>query len=204
MMIKKRIFAAFTLTAISVGIFAIRTHPTTNGQTSAENQPRSTAGTPESPRAGRAPEHVVYRLFFHHLMALKNRAVEIERKGGDGSGLRGYYLKKANLTSEQGRALDQIAADCEREVTNLDAKAKGLITAFRARALTKHSVTNGTVPPLPPELTAMQQQRNSAILHAREKLRAALGDQAFQQLDGFIKVDAERNAKPAQLQPAVR
>ncbi len=200
---KKRIFALLAITVISVGILATRTHPTTNGQTAAENQSRSAPGTLESPRPGRAPEHVVYRSFFHHLITLKDRAAEIERNGGNGSGLRGYYSKKADLTGEQGSALDQIASDYEREVAALDAKAKILITAFRARGLTKHSVTSGTLPPLPPELTAMQQQRNSVILRARQKLRTALGEEAFQQLDGFIKRDAERNAKPAQLQPAV-
>ncbi len=202
-MSKKRMFAALTFTAMSVGIFAIMTHPTTNGQTSAENQPSSTAGTLESPRPGRAPEHVVYRLFFHHLIALKDRAAEIERVGGNGSGLRAYYKNKANLNTEQGLALDQIAADCERDVAELDAKAKAIITAFRARALAKNSVTGATLPALPTELKTMQQQRDTIILRARQKLRTALGEEAFRQLDDFIKVDAERNARPAELRPAV-
>jgi hypothetical protein len=199
---KKRIFALLTITVISVGLLATRTHPTTNGQTSGQNQPGSTAGTLEFPRPGRAPEHVVYRSFFHHLMALKDRATEIERTGGNGSGFRAYYENKVKLNTEQGRALDQIAADCEREVAVLDAKAKIIITAFRASALAKNSVTSGTLPALPPELKTMQQQRDMIILRARQKLRTALGEEAFQQLDGFIKVDAERNARPAELQPA--
>ncbi len=202
-MSKKRMFAALTLTAISVGIFAIMNHPMTKGQTSAENQPPFTAGTLASPRPGRAPEHVVYRLFFHHLMALKDRAAEIERAGGNGTGLRAYYKTKANLTDEQSHTLDQIAADCERDVAALDAKAKAIITAFRARALAKNSVTGATLPALPTELKTMQQQRDTIILRARQRLRTALGEEAFRQLDDFIKVDAERNSKPAQLQSAV-
>jgi len=135
-------------------------------------------------------------------MALKDQATEIERKGGDGRGLRSYYKDKARLSDDQALTLDRVATDCEREVASVDAKASKIIMAVRQRAQASHSFSAGTVPSLPPELTAMQEQRNSIILHAREKLRKALGEEAFRQLDGFIKVDAERNAKPVQLQPA--
>jgi hypothetical protein len=197
----KKLLGVLVCVALGVGVLLLN-RPRQNTKASVPSPPQTRKGTIDAPRRARPPEHVVYRFFFHHLMALKDHAAEIERKGGDGRALRAYYKTKANLNDAQGRDLDQIAADCEREVTRLDARAKAIITAFRARA-NAQAGSGKPLPDLPPELKALQQQRDSAILHARQKLRVALGDEAFRQLDGFIKVDAERNAQPAELQPAI-
>jgi hypothetical protein len=200
----KKLLAVVGLIAIIAGVFVLQGRSTTKTHASSGAQPNQTLAMTQSPHATRAPEHVVYRVFFHHLMALRNQATEIERKGGDGRGLRSYYKNKARLTDAEALTLDQIAADCDREIASLDAKASKIIMAIRTRAQVSHSLSAGSVPPLPPELAAMQQQRNSIILRARQKLRTALGEEAFRQLDDFIKVDAERNAKPAELQPTTR
>ena len=196
----KKLLGALTCVVLGVGVLLLN-RPRQITQAS-PSPPQTSKGTIDAPRRARPPEHVVYRFFFHHLMALKDRAAEVERRGGDGKALRGYYKDRAKLSDAQARGLEQIAADCEREVAQLDAKAKAIITAFRARA-TAQAAAGKPLPELPPELKAMQQQRDSAILHSRERLRHALGDEGFRQLDHFIKVDAERNAKPAELQPAI-
>ena len=199
---KKKLFGVFALITFLTGVWVI-SHSRTTTQASGNNPPPQGAGTIEAPRRSHPPEHVIYRFFFHHLMALKDRAAEVERKGGDGKALRAYYKNKAKLSDAQADNLDQIAADCDREVARLDARAKALITAFRARASAVHSASGKPLPELPPELKALQQQRDSTILRARQKLRTALGIEAFRQLDDFIKLDVERNAKPAELQPAI-
>jgi len=145
----------------------------------------------------------VYWQFFRHLLALRDRASALERAGGIGAGLRSYYKDKAKLTDQQALALDQIASTCAQEVAVLDAQAKVIIDAFRTKVLAKNSLTGGTLPPLPPELRRMQQQRNMIIMRYRELLRTTLGQQGFKQLDDFIKIDAERNARPAQITQAL-
>ena len=97
--------------------------------------------------------------------------------------------------------LDAVAADCEREVSALDAKAKPIIDGYRARLL-HGKIDSKNLPPLPPELATLQEQRNLAILHARERLRKSLGTQTFSRLDDFIKMNSERNSRPAQVTPA--
>jgi hypothetical protein len=142
-------------------------------------------------------------MFFHHLMSLKDRATEVERKGGNGHGLKSYYADRAQLNQGQAQTLDVIAADCEREVALLDARAKIIIDAYRVRLSARKSLNSGTLPPLPPEIESLQHQRDMSILHHREQLRRALGDQGFKQLDDFVKPEHARNSKPAQLKSAM-
>jgi hypothetical protein len=198
----KKLLGALTCVALAVGVLLLN-RPRQITQASAPSPPQTRPGTIEAPRRSHPPEHVIYRFFFHHLMALKDRAAEVERKGGDGKALRAYYKNKAKLSDSQANNLDQIAADCDREVARLDARAKALINAFRVRASAAHSANGKPLPELPPELKALQQQRDQTILGARQKLRTAMGIEAFRQLDDFIKVDVERNANPAKLQPAI-
>ncbi|HEX6719107.1 MAG TPA: hypothetical protein VF088_18510 [Pyrinomonadaceae bacterium] len=196
----KKALTIFALIAISLTIFAFNGFQPSSGKTS-QITPSSPQGTKESPRPSDAPEHVIYRQFFHHLVTLKARANDVESKGGDGRGLRSYFKRKANLTENEAAVLDAVAADCEREVADLDAKAKLIIDAYRARLL-HGKIDSKNLPPLPPQLATLQEQRNLAILHARERLQKSLGQQAFSRLDDFIKMNAERNSRPAQVTPA--
>lgn len=199
----KMTIAGVSLIAISLGIFALNNGQATKGQTSTTAQSQPVQATPQSPHPANAPEHIVYRQFFQHLMALKDRADGVERKGGDGRGLRAYFKDKAKLNDDQGRVLDQVAADCQRDVAKLDTRAKKIIDAYRAQFPKGRATNSQNLPPLPPELQSLQQQRDMTILHARKRLQNALGETAFHQLDDFIKVDAQRNGKPGQTKQAV-
>ncbi|MBX5479284.1 MAG: hypothetical protein IRZ19_09415 [Pyrinomonas methylaliphatogenes] len=53
------------------------------------------------------------------------------------------------------------------------------------------------MPPPPAELQQLQRERNWIILRARDQLRAALGPQAFRQLDDYVKLKIVPNIKPA-------
>jgi hypothetical protein len=197
----KKALTGFALIAISLSVFAFNGYQPSSGKTSPLTPLSSPQGKKESPRPSDAPEHVIYRQFFHHLVTLKARAKDVESQGGDGRGLRSYFKRRANLTENEALVLDTVAADCEREVAVLDAKAKLIIDAYRAR-LVRGKIDSKNLPPLPPELATLQEQRNLAILHARERLRKSLGHQAFSRLDDFIKINAERNSRPAQVAPA--
>lgn len=196
----KKALTIFALIAISLSVFAFNGYQPSSGKTP-QITPSSPQGTKESPRPSDAPEHVIYRQFFHHLVTLKERAKDVESKGGDGRGLRSYFKRKANLTDDEALALDAVAVDCERQVAELDAKAKPIIDAYRARLL-HGKIDTKNLPPLPPELATLQEKRNLTILHARERLQKLLGHQAFSRLDEFIKMNAERNSRPAQVMPA--
>jgi hypothetical protein len=84
--------------------------------------------------------------------------------------------REVALSDEQMRILVEIAGECQRQVAEMDARAKAIIDAARAQSL------GGP----PPELAELQQERNSTILKAREKLQTALGEEAFQRLDNYV------------------
>ena len=74
-------------------------------------------------------------------MALKERAKEVEAQGRSGKALRSHYKDKVGLNDKQSHVLDEIAADCDREVAEMDARAKVIIDDAHAR------FPGGVVPP---------------------------------------------------------
>lgn len=132
------------------------------------------------------PEHVKYWLLFSHVVSLKNKADELERKGRKTS-LRSAVKKDAGLSDEQGQSLENISLECAKEVEQLDGRAKRVIDAFKSRYPGGHVPDGETLPPPPPELTALQRERDNAVLRARARLHASLGDREFERLDAFAK-----------------
>ena len=131
--------------------------------------PNLTQRTPKpalpSQRASEIPEQVFYGEVFSLLVALKNTA---------------DYQNQAGLTSEEASILTEIAKDCQRDVANQDAKAQTIIQAFRERLRKSkpNKLPDKVVPP-PDELTKLQKGRNAIVLHHRDRLREAIGEEAF-------------------------
>lgn len=93
---------------------------------------------------------------------------------------------QGRLPDNQIRALDEIAASCLQEVDELDARARSIIEAARARYPGGVIPRGQHLPPVPPELPVMQQQRNAALLRGRTRLLAAFGEQEFNRFDSFV------------------
>jgi hypothetical protein len=199
----RRVLTTLCVVTVMMGMLALNMYPLFNGQTAAKQQPSGSvppASLP-SPRPANAPEYVVYRHVFHHLLALKEHAKEVERRGGNGRALGDYYKDKAKLRDDQALAFEKIAADCERDLAKLDAKAQRIIDAARARFPNGKVPDGAQLPPPPPELHRLQLERISTIMEARNRLRAALGEQGFQQLDDFIKLNVAPQVRPEPVAP---
>jgi hypothetical protein len=138
-------------------------------------QPATTA--PQ--QIGELPEHVSYKFLFHHLRVLKEEAEKSERQGRGKSTLLLRFQEEAALTDNQFRKLQEEALNCERRVEELDAKAKTIIEAARAQFPLGIVPLGQEVPPIPPELLALQEERDSTILRSRDRLRAAFGERSF-------------------------
>lgn len=148
------------------------------------------------------PEFVVYRQFFRHVAFLKQKAEEREAGGEDASSLRSYYKRQANLDDRLARILDDIAADCNAAVERLDKKAKKITEQFRALN-PGGELTGGQLPPAPPaELSSLWEERKEVILQARERLRAAFGEQEFHRLDEQVRRGVVPNIRPVKLNPS--
>ena len=138
------------------------------------------------------PDYATYRQLFHHHVALKKKADELEQQGKNAKALRSFYKEAAGLTDEEARIFDSVASDCERDVAQQDAKAQAIIDAVRARYPNGKVPKGEKAPEAPQELKDMQDQRNNIILRARDRLRASLGEQEFKRFSDFV----ERNVRP--------
>jgi type IV secretory pathway VirB10-like protein len=151
-------------------------------------QPNTQAQNPTAqPKDQSVPEYVVYGQMFRHIKELKKKADEEDRQGKDGAHFRTLYKRAAKLEDHQAATLDQLADEVDREVEKLNRRAKKIIDEIRGRH-PEGKLAQGELPPEPPaELKMLSDERRNLILHARERLRASFGEEAFQQFDGFVQ-----------------
>ncbi len=148
------------------------------------------------PQSEDIPEHVIYELFLREVAAFKKKADALERQGQDGRWLRAYHKQEAKLDDRQAEALDRIAARSERELTRLDRRARSITETVRARH-PRGKLKEGEALPTPPdELQHLQQQRNNAVLRARDQLHADFGAAEFDRFDKHVRQDIAKKIKP--------
>jgi len=199
-------FTVICSLALVIGGLGWKSFSPTQGKTGAPQRPShntvpTTAGTKQSPNPSQAPEHVVYRQFFHHLAALKQRAADAESHGKSGTALREHYKAKIGLKDKDADLLDQIAAECDRETAKVDAKAQNIIDGIRRRFPNGKMESPEELPPPPLELKTLQLKRDMIVMRARHRLVTELGAQGFQQIDDFIKLNFSREVQPAAVNP---
>ena len=156
----------------------------------------------QQPPVQSIPDYEVYYQLFHNHVAMKKKALELEKLGNDGKFLRGFYQREAKLSNEQARMLDEIASSCDEEVEKLNTRAGAIID----EALAKNGngkLPKDTNPPEPPaELKRLWDQRNAVILRAKDHLQAAFGAQEFKRFEEFVNshVQARMTVEPANRQ----
>jgi|ERR1041384_3237259 hypothetical protein len=142
---------------------------------------------PLSPPESRPPEQVVYSAFFHFVVDLQKQAGELESEGKKGESLRGYVQKETGLSDEEAAELSEISAACVEAVSQQDAKALLVIQQFQAQFPGGKVPRGVKLPPPPPELKALQEERDQMILSARNQLVSVLGETVFGNLERFAK-----------------
>src|SRR5215216_7278947 len=73
--------------------------------------------------ANTVPEHVIYRMLFHHVHVLQDSATEAEQRGNYHSALayrRAAFAADAQLNEEQTQTLFRVAEACELAVSTID------------------------------------------------------------------------------------
>ncbi len=153
---------------------------------------------PSPKRIGSVPDHIIYRVLLHQAVLFNEKAEEAERLGKNGSAhaYRNAFKQDAELSDEQVGKFNQVAASCEQEVRDQDAKARVIIDARRA----EHQRTGQVVPPSP-ELEVMQQERNAIILRCRDRLHEAFGEQEWGRFQGFLQQRVVPTITVTQAQP---
>lgn len=152
----------------------------------------------ESRSPAQIPEHVLYRHLFHHVLALKKKADELEKDQKDATQFRTHFKRQAQLNDDQARVLDLVSAQYDEQEKVLDASAKPIIDAYKAQ-YPGGQVPHGQKPAPPPvELRGLSQDRDALALRGRDQLRAAFGYD-FDRFDKFVKtrVAADTNIQSA-------
>lgn len=199
----KKTLGVICLIAIAFAAVAFNSLSSSGSRTVARQ--RTTTSTPagvrEAPKPSQASEHVIYRQFFRHVVALKQRAADNESHGKSGKALREHYKTKMGLKDKHADLLDQIAQECERETAKVDAKAQKIIDDARRRFPDGNVPSTEQLPAPPPELKKLQLKRDMIVMRARHRLVTELGSEGFQQIDGFIKANFAPDVQPVAARP---
>src|SRR5260370_33590454 len=172
-MSKKYSLTALIALALTIGAITFGGHPQNNKAS--------------NPQASVVPEFVPYMLLFDHHNYNLQKAAELEQQGKDGTRFRLMLKQRAGLSDDQALIFDRVTSDCEQELALQDAKASVVIADFRARFPAGKLPEGVTLPPPPPELTKMQEERNAIILRSRDRLQAAFREQDFTRFDSLVQ-----------------
>lgn len=143
------------------------------------------------------PDHALYFFLFDHISNQDKLAAQEIAAGKNGDYIRNYYETAVGLASPDFQSLHDTALPCRAAVATLDDAATLVIKDFRAKAAAAH--TAGTpLPPIPPELTTMQQQRNATVLGCVDQLKQKMTQPGFQKLDQFIHQELAKHVKVQQ------
>lgn len=158
-MTKKLIVTSLLLFSLAAGFFFWAVSPPTG---KAEADPQKPRSRPSEAKPREIPEHIFYGEVFSLLAKLKNTA---------------DYQRQAALSDDETAILERIALECERDVAAQDNKAEAFNKKFR-ETLPKSNPTKRPMP-VPAELTQMQEERDAIVIRHRDRLRRALGEDAF-------------------------
>lgn len=179
---KKPVLTILSVLAVAVCALASAWRPHPSAQTSQR-------------QAADVPDQVMYKHLFHHVMALKRKAEDVEKEGKDATQFKTHFIRKATLTPEQSRALEEVASELEQEEQMIAARAKPLIAAYKAQ-YPNGQVPHGQTPaPPPPELRKLSEEHDASVLRARDRLRLRLGDAEFARFNNFVKTKIAPNVQ---------
>ena len=193
-MYRKSILAVCIVSALMFGLAINRgTLSESRGETT-----RQESG-PGIAKSREVPTHLPYLFLFEHLNRIRTQAEDMRRQGKDGSGFQRRFKK--NLNDRQFNSLDAIAEHCKSEIVLFDQQAKVITDEFRKKYPPGVVPQGVIIPPPPDELIALQEMRTNAVLRARDRVRAILGDEVFESFDENLKRQMIPNIQPTHPQP---
>ncbi len=148
------------------------------------------------------PDYVLYHQFFRHLLYLDQQAANHRSATATSGEVRNSYQTRLRFGSDQFAKVRSSAGVTEQKVAILDAQAKAIVTAFRAQH--NHVSASEPLPPPPPELAQLQQQRNALIKTQIAQLKDSLGSQDATQLDAFLRSQFAPHVRIATIGGATR
>lgn len=129
------------------------------------------------------PAGHLYWHFLEYQLYLNKTATAIEQKGGNGTMLRTHYQTKMNFTNSQFALVLQAAGKLDTDLQQIDGQAKVIIDAFHKQYPPGKIAS---LPPAPPQLAQLQQQRETIIANDVAALKSQLGTQATSAMNTML------------------
>lgn len=155
---------------------------------------QSAPSASQNQQSARAPLSHLYWHFLMHQNHLDAVAASRQQQGRDGKWLRDYYQKKLGFTDAQFASVRSAAQRLESELKEIDAKVKAVIDADHA-VHPRRLASPSDLPPIPPQLLALRDQREVLIEHEASALKTALGPQQAAKLDAFLENEFAPNVR---------
>lgn len=143
---------------------------------------------------GPSPEWAIFNAYFLHLENLEKAAAEQDALGrpDDASGWRNYEQQAAKLTDEQIRTIEEVAAACNSEARELDARFEEVRARATGRSGGSLESQVGGAPlavAFESELTAIADERRDLIQGHIALLRSHLGATEFARLEAYVRTE---------------
>jgi hypothetical protein len=135
------------------------------------------------------PQRVIYGEAFKHIVFLDVQADLADQRGEDGSSLRNFYQSRAGLTAEEGVLLKSTAHGVVTALKAVDERIRVAITTYRAQFPNGKWPANTPLPPVPPELFTLQNEKDTVILNGLKAVQSEFAPDRFKQLDAFVQKD---------------
>lgn len=113
---------------------------------------------------------------FREIVRVEAETAQVEQRGQSAADLRNRYKNLFGLNNRNDLSLKAAARSCLAEVNALDARAAAIIQSTKDRFRPKVSGERaGSVPPLPAELVALQQQKTATMRKWMDNLEDQIG-----------------------------
>lgn len=125
-------------------------------------------------------DEVAFDMFFIKVVSLESVSAKAKAKGKSGN-LYHNYMKQHGFTANEISIIRQVAKEHADEIAPLHAKALQIIRKGR-----EELAKGNSLPPPPPELAELQQQRNEIVIRNKNKLQNLLGSETTQKVKFFM------------------
>jgi hypothetical protein len=130
---------------------------------------------------------IAYRFLFRHVQHLENLANAASTSAQDATQFRNQYQITMGLSDSESAQLKQISAAALSALDAIEQQAAEVIQAERAKYPKGKLPSKNALPPPPPELAQLQQERDDVTRSNVQSLQGALSATSFTNLDNWVK-----------------
>jgi|SRR5579859_7264673 len=138
------------------------------------------------------PTHILYRHFLAYQSHLDRAAAAAAEQGKNASDLRNHFQQRLGFSDSQFAFVRAAAVKMDADLAPIDAKARAIIDAVHKQHPGPLK-SRADLPPVPPELEQLQQQRDQLIKNEVTALKTALGPKDAAKLDALLQNDFAPN-----------